>query len=140
MTARTLTVEHDGTTYHGHAAVIKSTSLTYEDHGILTAYVACEWPSAGITVGGYCLDKSTGSPDYKRVGTAYGLDHIIRLLDVVGVHSWEAMAGKQVIVLFSEANTLGRQAVGLAHITDESKVFILSEHAEQWRLDHDGEE
>ena len=116
----------------GQVATIDSTFLGWEDHGILTAYLQCNWPGMGIGVGGFGLDKSTGAPDYARVGTAYGLDHIMRLMQTVGVHKWEDLKGKTVIILFEQDDPWGSGAKGIAHHL-EDKVFILSAHAEQWR-------
>lgn len=135
--SRSVTVEHNGQKYTGHVATIKSTTLGIEDHGIMTANLHCEWPGGGVSVGGYCLDSPNGkpSPDFKREGTAFGLDHIMQIMDTVGVYSWEKIPGKQVIVLFDyseSGNTWGSWAVGFANILDEDKVLILKEHAEAW--------
>lgn len=131
----TVAVEHDGKTYAGQIATIDSTTLGWEDHGILTANLNCSWKGGGISVGGFCLDQSTGTPDYTRRGTAYGLDHVMRLMEAVGVNRWEKLPGKQVIVLFDAkpgAATWGRQSVGIAGLLNET-VLILTDHAEGWR-------
>ena len=135
MSTRTITIEHDGTTYGGQIGTIRSTALGYEDHGILTASLTVEWPGGGVSVGGFVLDepRDREAKEYTRVGTAYGLDHIIRIIETVGVEKWEDLVGKQVIVLFAGKSWLGAMSVGIAHATDESKVFVLKEHADQWR-------
>lgn len=136
--SRTIAVEHDGKTYSGQLAKIDSTALGFEDHGILTASLNCSWSGGGISVGGFCLDQSTGSPDYNRVGTAYGLDHLIRLMETVGVSRWEKIPGQQVIVLFDSApgvSTWGSTSVGIANVLNEDRVLILKAHAEQWLAD-----
>lgn len=134
MPERTITVEHNGQTYYGHIATIKSTTLGYEDHGILSAWLMCEWPGSGIGVGGYCLDqpKDRDGKDYSRAGTAYGLDHLIRLMETVGVSTWEALRGAKVIVLFDTEHSWGTTAKGIAGLLND-KVLILSEHADEWR-------
>lgn len=134
MSAPKVTIEHNGKTYSGQIATIKRTSLTYEDHGILTTYLHCDWEGGGISVGGYCLDepKSRESRDYSRIGTAYGLDHIIRILETVGVESWEKLTGKQVIILFESENSWGSIAAGISGLLN-GKVFIPKEHADEWR-------
>jgi hypothetical protein len=134
MSARTIAVEHNGKTYSGELATIKSTALGWEDHGILTVMLHCEWPGAGIGVGGYCLDESTGKPDYGRRGTAYGLDHLMRVMETVGASRWEALPGKHVIVLFDAEpgkSTWGGTACGIAHAL-EDKVLIFKDHAKIW--------
>lgn len=133
MTSVKITVEHDGITYGGQLATIKSTALGYEDHGILTAFIHCEWKGGGIGVGGFCLDESTGKPDYARRGTAYGLDHLIRIMETVGVGRWEQLPGKHVIVLFKGESTLGATSEGIANALDPSKVLLLAKHAADWR-------
>lgn len=131
MTDRAITITHEGKTYTGEVAVIKRTSLGWEDHGILTAFLHCEWPGAGIGVGGFCLDRSSGTIGQPRIGTAYGLDHIMRLMETVGVRNWEDLEGKSVVVLFDEGQRYGGGAKGIAHILN-NKVFILKDHAELW--------
>jgi hypothetical protein len=131
---RTIAVEHGGKTYSGQIARIDSTSLGWEDHGILTANLHCTWPGGGISVGGFCLDESTGTPDWARRGTAYGLDHVMRLMETVGVTAWEKLPGEQVIVLFDAEpgrSTLGSRSVGIAGLFNES-VLVLQEHADAW--------
>lgn len=137
MTDRTLTIEHNGTTYYGHIAKIKSTHLGLEDHGIATAYLHCEWDGAGIGVGGYGLDAPV-ERDGKfshREGTGYGLDHLMALVRTVGVESWEKLAGANVIVLFKTKSSLGSTAAGIAGLHN-NRVLILKEHAEQWKANH----
>ena len=133
MSERTITVEHNGTTYYGHLAKIDSTSLGYESHGILSAHLHTSWQGGGVSVGGYCLDhpKDREGRDYSRVGTAYGLDHIIRIIETVGVEKWEELKGSSVIVLFESKHSLGSMSKGIAGVHND-KVLILKEHADEW--------
>lgn len=132
---RSLVVTDGENEYGGQVGVIKSTSLGYEDHGILTASLVVEWPGGGVSVGGFCLDEPRGreGKDYSRKGTAYGLDHIIWILDTVGVDRWEALVGKTVVVLFEGKSLWGARSVGIAHATDEKKILVFEEHAKLWR-------
>lgn len=132
---RSLIIEHNGVEYGGQIGTIRSTSLGFQDHGILTASLTIEWTGGGVSVGGFCLDepRDRAAKDYSRKGTAYGLDHIIRIIETVGVDSWEALRGKNVIVLFEGRSAWGAQSVGIASATDESKVFVMREHASAWR-------
>lgn len=123
MSNRKVTVEHFGVEYTGELATIKSTMLGYEDHGVFSAYLECEWAGAGVSVGGYFLDTVT---DVGRVGTAFGLDQIIQILRTVGVGKWEALKGHPLIVLFADG-----RAVGIAGTTND-KVLIFQEHADKW--------
>lgn len=128
-----LTVTHEGQTFYGHIATIKSTTLGWEDHGILTAMLDLTWDGSGVGVGGYCLDQTTGGPDYGRRGTAYGLDHIMRIMETVGVDRWEKLPGSRVVVLFESENAWGGTSRGIAGLQN-GRVFLLKEHAEAWQL------
>jgi hypothetical protein len=130
---RQIIIEHEGETYYGYLAQIDKTSLSYEDHGILTAWVTTSWPGGGVTVGGYCLDqpKDRDSRDYSRVGTAYGLDYLICIMKTVGVEEWESLPGQKVIVLFDSPSTAGLQAKGIAGVLND-EIFIPRKHADQW--------
>lgn len=135
MNERKIVVKRDGVEYSGRIGTIKSTMLGFQDHGIMTAQLVVEWPGGGVAVGGYRLDESLHGKagDYSQRGTAYGLDQIIRIIETVGVESWEQLKGQQVVVLFDGDGGWGAQSVGIASTVDESKVFILSEHAKAWR-------
>lgn len=132
---RTLIIRDGDNEYGGRIGTVKSTRLGYEDHGILTADIIVEWPGGGVSVGGYCLDEPVDRDrsNWNREGTAYGLDHIIRILEAVGVEKWEQLVGQKVIVLFDGTSEWGARSVGLAHATDEGKVFVMKEHAEYWQ-------
>lgn len=134
--SRTITIAHNGTEYGGQIGTITETRLGYEGHGILTTSLLVEWKGGGVSAGGYCLDmpRDRESRDYERIGTAYGLDFIIRTLATVGVESWEALKGREVIVLFEGPSAWGARAVGIASTTDDSRVFVFKDHAEAWKL------
>ncbi|WP_372699397.1 hypothetical protein [Arthrobacter sp. JSM 101049] len=134
MSTMTVSIEHNGKTYTGQPATIKGTALQFEDHGIFTAWLHLEWKGGGIGVGGYCLDtpeKDDNGKFARRVGTGYGADHIMRVIETVGASSWEKLPGREVFVLFEGKSLWGSTAAGLAGVTNE-KVLILKEHAESW--------
>ena len=129
-------LNHHGTEYEANVATIEKTRLGYQDHGILTADLQLRWASSGVSAGGYCLDmpdKSEGAKLGQRMGTAYGLDHIIRILETVGVDKWEDLTGRRVYVLFpaSDGGSWGSVCAGIANI-DTGKALIFKEHAQQW--------
>jgi hypothetical protein len=95
-------------------ARIESVELGYEDHGILTAWLHLEFGSSGQGFGGYALDSNR---PYKYDNLTHarritdGLEikshrmpnlscgyFIMRVLEVVGVDSWEKLPGKHVRV------------------------------------------
>lgn len=134
MPKTTILVEHDGVSYEGQIGTIGSTRLGYEDHGILTASIDVKGDGWGVGVGGFCLDEPAERGNFKagRRGTAYGLDHIIRLMETVGVDRWEKLPGQQVIVLYEGRAGWGGRSIGLAGTTND-KVLILRKHADAWR-------
>ena len=130
----TLTLEHNGTKYSAEINIIKSTRLGTEDHGIFTAMLMCEGAGTGVGVGGYSLD--TPAPERKpgssRVGTAFGMEWLMRVMRIVGVESWEKLPGQRVLILFPETSShLGLSPVGIANI-DTGKALIFSELANEF--------
>lgn len=128
-----ITIEHNGRTYNGAVMRITRTHLGDEDHGIVTAYLHCEGNSGGISVGGYTLDtpvKEAGK-FVGRIGTAYGLDHLMRLMETVGVDRWEKLPGQSVIVLYEGSAGWGGTSVGIAGLLND-KVLILKEHVAEF--------
>lgn len=82
-------------------ALIKSTMLGTEDHGIMSFWLNLEYNGGGQQAGGYCLD--TMEHDAKgvfkrRIGWGPGLGIIMRILEVVGVSKWEDLPGKYIRV------------------------------------------
>lgn len=133
--ARNISISHNGVDYSGQIMQIESTSLTVEDHGIVSAWLHCKNGSSGIGVGGFCLDQPVSDDDGKflrREGTAYGLDHLMQFMQTVGVGSWEKLKGQHVIVLYAGSSMLGSMSVGIASLTGD-RVFILKEHSEEWQ-------
>lgn len=78
-------------------AVITSTSLGPEDHGIFSAYIQLDYSGSGQAFGGYALDRFNRI-NKEREGTAYGLEFIRRAMQVAGVARWEDLPGKYVRV------------------------------------------
>lgn len=84
-------------------ALIKSTMLGPEDHGLFTCYLYLEFPPGGQGFGGYCFDAPdpalvrAGAAEC-RVGTAYGMQFIMEILRTVGVGSWEKLPGTYIRV------------------------------------------
>jgi hypothetical protein len=76
-------------------AVIEGTMLGYEDHGILTCMLHLNYGGSGQGFGGYALDSYDGND---RIGTAYGMEFVRRILKTVGVEKWEDLKRKHVRV------------------------------------------
>lgn len=131
MIDMTIAIEHEGRTYYGQLGVIESTMFGAEDHGITTASLAVKWKGGGVSVGGYGLDIYDDETK-SRVGAAYGMDQLIRIMETVGVTRWESLKGKSVIALFGDKTYLGSRVLGIAGL-HTGKVLILEEHAAKWR-------
>jgi len=76
-------------------AVVTSTYLGIEDHGIMTCYLYLDYGGSGQGFGGYGFDSPVKeSGKFKgRVGTAFGCEFIRRVLTVLGVDKWENLPG-----------------------------------------------
>lgn len=84
-------------------ATITSTMLGWEDHGIFTFVLHLDYGGSGQGAGYRSLDTFDKARD-KRVGTAFGLSLMMRLLKVVGVRKWEDLKGKHIRVKSGHAN------------------------------------
>ncbi len=93
---------------------ISATHLGYESHGILTAYLTLQSAAFGISVGGYALDEFI---DKKRIITKKGAELIPRILDVVGVETWEQLAGQYIRV---EDNGIGESISKIGNLIEDN--------------------
>lgn len=73
-------------------AVIESTTLGDEDHGIFTCYIFVSGDGWGCGFGGYALDEYNHKTE-ERIGTAYGLEFIKQILKTLEVSKWEKLVG-----------------------------------------------
>ena len=83
-------------------AEIRSTMLGREGHGIFTYSIHLDFGGSGQGCGGYALDEPLRDEKdkfVKRVGTAFGMQQIIGLLDCLEVDDWESLVGQKVRVL-----------------------------------------
>lgn len=80
-------------------AIIKSTFLGIEDHGMTTAILGLAY--------GKGSEQSFGM--HSLVYKHYGIAYIRRILDVVGVDSWEQLKGQKIRAVAEHAQV---QAIG----------------------------
>ena len=92
-------------------AIITSTMLGIEDHGVMSFYLYLDYGGTHQGAGGYVLDTplKQGSTFIRRIGTAEGMALIMEILEVVGVGKWEDLKGKHIRV---KANSNGVKAIG----------------------------
>ena len=78
-------------------ARIEGTTLGIEDHGCLIFYLHLDYGGGGQGFGGFVLDTHVerGQP---RIGTVFGTTAILRVLQVLGVGTWEKLPGTPVRV------------------------------------------
>jgi hypothetical protein len=76
-------------------AQIKSTKLGFIANGICSFDLILDIQGgSGVCVGGWALDGP--NKEKRRVGSAYGMSVIMRILEVVGVDTWEELKGKYI--------------------------------------------
>ena len=76
-------------------AKITSTQLGREDHGIMTFMIFVEFDIGCCGIGGYALDYYDRASK-TRVYSPKSMEIISKILDVVGVDSWEQLPGKYI--------------------------------------------
>ena len=76
---------------------IINTFLGKEEHGILTWYLTVKGDGFVVSIGGYCLDKYDENKR-KRIAYHKSFELIDRILEVVGVSTWEELQGKYIRV------------------------------------------
>lgn len=77
-------------------AKIRRTMLGIEDHGILTGMIDLDYGHSGQGFGGNAFDEPVRDEKDKfigRRGTAFGMEFIRRVLEVLEVDSWEKLPG-----------------------------------------------
>lgn len=82
-------------------ARIESTKLGDVYNGIMGINICFDFGGSGQCLGGWAVDqpiKDKRGKFLKRLGTAEGMRRILRILEVVGVESWEELQGKYVRV------------------------------------------
>lgn len=104
-------------------AIIHSTMLGREDHGIMTFMITVKFDKCvACGIGGYALDGYDRESD-RRVFTAAGLEAISKILEVAGVDKWEDLPGKH--IRFKD-NGWGSTIDEIGHIIDD-KWFNIRE-------------
>ena len=95
-------------------AEITGTYLGIEGHGILTAFLHCEFDDYAQSFGGYALDTYDAEKK-RRVGHSVGSEFINRVLETAGVENWEKLKGKHIRV--DREKGWNGKIVGIGHIT-----------------------
>lgn len=113
--------------YTEEIAKVERTTLGREDHGIMTCILHLDFGHSGQGAGGYALDRPVHEgADFKgRVGTAFGMEWIIRTMEAVGVDEWGKVAGRTVLALRDPST---QKLVGIKPLpTEPGKPFLFAE-------------
>ena len=120
-------------------AKIESTMLGREDHGIWTAFLFVSYGASSQGIGGYGLDGPTHDDDGKfvrRVGSAFGMEWIMRATAACGVDSWEKVAGRTILVYFEDDAGYFGQPIGIGPLpTEPGKPFMFADLAAEYGAD-----
>ena len=88
-------------------AIIKSATITADDHGLLTAWLDLDYSGSGLGFGGYCLYLPESFKHHELKSFA---GHFIwRVMEIAGVDRWDKLPGKTVRV---KAEFNGIEAIG----------------------------
>lgn len=114
-------------------AKIERTTLGYEDHGIFTCMLHLNFGGGGQGAGGYSLDAPTHDADGNftgKVGTAFGMEWVIRAMNACGVREWDEVKGRTVLAL---RDPDGGQLLGIKPLpTEKGKPFIFADLAAEF--------
>lgn len=94
----------NGRKYDATPCVVASTSLGYEDHGILTAMLHVKGDSWGVGLGGFALDGPYNKDTKQREDQPACGMFIREVMACVGVGSWEKLVGQHVHALWEHGS------------------------------------
>lgn len=106
-------------------AKITRTMFGIEDHGILTFYLHLEGDGWGQGYGGYSLDGYDESTKERSIGYGGGLIAMKKIMEVVGVRTWEDLPGKYVRI--QRQNEHAHEIVRLGHVVQDRWVSLREE-------------
>ena len=100
-------------------AQITDTQLGYAESGVFTFWLVLDLQDGGgVSIGGYAMDEYDKIMK-DRIGTAYGMNLIKRILEVVGVRTWEDLKGKYIRV---ESGGLGSRVTKIGNLMKDEWV------------------
>ena len=74
--------------------IITNTSITMEDHGVLTFDITVAGDGFSVNLGGYCIGLGYLGAKEFSAKSGGGLVAMMNIMNVVGVDKWEDLKGK----------------------------------------------
>lgn len=99
-------------------AIISSTVLGTKDSPVFSALLYLDYGSGCQSFGGYSLDTPSNPKTFCRVGTAWGMEFIARVLKTLDVTSWEKLKGCHI-----RADHSDRFVFGIGHIIKDQWFY-----------------
>lgn len=115
-------------------AKITHVSITMADHGCLTFWLTLEGSGWGCGFGGYCIGKGHRGAKEFSAKNGWGLEAMMRIMDTVGVETWEDLKGKYVR---AEVESWGGTITKIGNIMDNKWFDIKEFFAEKGEQDAD---
>lgn len=110
-------------------AKITNTILGKGDYPCLTFFITVKLGNGGsCCIGGYALDRYSESLD-KRIPHSLAMEPINKIMEVVGVSSWEDLKGKYIRVV---DDGFGMPINTIGNLMDD-KWFNLKEYFNTWK-------
>lgn len=110
-------------------AKIESTFLGFEDHGVLTATLHCNYGGSAQGVGGFVMSTRNQSTGRVEAHPAAG-EFVIGILRACGVRQWEHLKGRTIFALFAPDAGWNDQPIGIENLpTEPGERFLFDD----WR-------
>jgi hypothetical protein len=100
-------------------AKIERTSLGYEDHGVLTAWLTLDYGGSGQGAGGYVLDDKPPEGAKNRVPAEECGRWVAGIIRACGVEKWEDVRGRTIIAI-RDSPGWGGTVVGIRPLPTEA--------------------
>lgn len=98
-------------------AIIESTTLGYEDHGIFTCFLFLKLEVGNQGFGGYGLDEWDEKLQKRIDKQGLGTEFVKAILETVGVEKWEDLKGKHIRIL--KEDTWNSNITGIGHYLED---------------------
>lgn len=109
--SRTIQLEHEGASYDAQIVTIDKTTLGGMEHCNFTFALRVKDADSTFEIGHYPLMGPHGAALLKRI------------IDTVGIESWEELQGATMLALFGNDD---QRAVGIAHLIEDRVLIFKS--------------